>query len=313
LLVTGANGFVGGTIARAWRRAGGQVVALTRSDSRLPDDQGLSVVRSAYSPQEIGDLIDRCAPDAVFHAVGTASVAASFTDAFGSFNTNVETFVAVLEGVRRSRYRPTVIYPSSAAVYGEPERLPVPESAAIRPLSPYGQHKAVAEVRANDYAASFDVPVVIARVFSLFGPHQRRLLVHELFEQFRTQPVVTIQGTGDETRDFLHEDDLAALTFAVLPRLKERYTVLNVASGQGTCIRELAQMMGRLMRSNKEIHCANRVRLGDPVRWIADISKLEELLGEAGPIRAYDLEGRLSATLQFWGAQSKTEIGSASQ
>jgi UDP-glucose 4-epimerase len=303
LLVTGVNGFVGGTIARAWRKSGGQVVGVVRSDGLRRSDKGLSVVSSVYSPQEIGDLIDRCAPDAVFHGVGTASVAASFTDTDQSLNANVETLCAVLEGVRRSRYRPRVFYPSSAAVYGEPDRLPVPESASIRPLSPYGQHKAMAELRAQDYAASFDVPVAILRVFSLFGPHQRRLLVRELFEQFRDRPAVTIQGTGEETRDFLHEEDLAAMTFAVLACATERYVVLNVAAGQGTRIREVAETMRRLLGSTKDIHCANRSRPGDPLRWIADIRKLRDLLGDTAPADTYDLEGRLAVTLKVWAAE----------
>ena len=313
LLVTGANGFVGGTIARAWQKSGGQVVGLMRSGSKRGVDPAVSVVASNYSAQEIGDIIDRCAPAAVFHAVGTASVAASFADPDQSLNANVETLSAVLEGVRRSRHRPRVFYPSSAAVYGEPERLPVAESAPMRPLSPYGEHKAAAELRAHEYATSFDVPVAILRVFSLFGPHQRRLLVHELFEQFREQPVVTIQGTGEETRDFLHEEDLAAMTFAVLDRATEHYVILNLATGQGTRIRDVAQTMRRLLKSTKDIRCLNRVRPGDPVRWIADISKLKDLVGEAAPAGAYDLEGRLAATLKVWSAQAPVATKSPAQ
>lgn len=309
LLVTGANGFVGGTIARAWQKTGGHVIGLVRSGA----EQGFPVVQSAYTPQAISDLVNRHAPVAVFHAVGTASVAASFADPERSFNTNVEMLGAVLEGVRRSRYRPRVLYPSSAAVYGEPERLPVPEDASIRPLSPYGQHKAAAELRAQEYAESFEVPVAILRLFSLFGPHQRRLLVHELFEQFRDQPVVTIQGTGEETRDFLHEDDLAALSFAVLARASERCLILNVAAGQGTRIRDVADTMRRLLGSSKDIRVLNRARPGDPLRWIADIRRLKGLAGEAAPMGSYDLEGRLAATLKAWLAQGPAATKSAAQ
>lgn len=312
LLVTGANGFVGGTIARAWQKSGGRVVGVVRSERSQTGDQGIVLVRCYYAAEEIRDLVNHYAPDAIFHAVGTASVAWSFTDPDRSLNANFETLCAVLEGVRHSRYRPRVLYPSSAAVYGEPERVPVPENAPIRPLSPYGQHKAAAERRAREYATSFDVPVTILRVFSLFGPHQRRLLIHELFEQFRDQPVVTLQGTGEETRDFLHEDDFAAMTFAVLTRATERCAVLNVAAGQGTRIGELAQTMGRLLGSRKDIRFANRARPGDPARWIADVSRLKALLGDAAPAEPYDLEGRLAATLQAWAAGATAMTSSAS-
>jgi UDP-glucose 4-epimerase len=301
LLVTGANSFVGGAVARAWRAAGGEVVGLVRPGaSGDASSLGFRVQASPLSVEAMMEAVARFAPDVLLHAAGSASVEASLRDPAADFAASVGTLHSVLEGVRRSPHRPRVLYPSSAAVYGEPDTLPISESAPVRPLSPYGHHKAVGELLAREYAVCFGVSALVFRPFSVFGPHQKRLLVRELFEQFRTGQGVTILGTGDETRDFLHEDDLAATLLAILPRLTEPYKVVNLASGRGTRVRDLAHMLGTLLHSRTEIRYANQARPGNPAHWVADISILKAYAPSLPLGSAYDLEGRLRATVEAW-------------
>jgi UDP-glucose 4-epimerase len=300
LLVTGATGFVGGAIARAWRSTGGEAIGLVQGDRNLAHADNVNLHRSTYSADDIAAAVERFAPDVVLHAAGTASVASSLSDPARDFAASVGTFHALLEGVRRSGRRPRVLYPSSAAVYGEPQALPVSESAPVRPLSPYGHHKAIGELLGREYAVCFGIPVLVFRLFSVFGPHQNRLLVRELFDQLRNAPVVTVQGSGEETRDFIHEEDMAAAVIALLSRLDEPFAVVNLATGQSRRVRDVAETMKRLMGSTKEIRYDNRTRPGDPLHWAADVSSLNELAPPLAGGAAYDFEGRLAATLAAW-------------
>ena len=301
LLVTGANGFIGGVIGRAWRAGGGTVMGLVRPEAPTNTiDNAFPIHRCSLTADEVRSAIDHFAPDAVLHAAGTAAVGASLTDPAADFSASVATAHAALEGVRRSRRRPRFLFPSSAAVYGEPDTLPVAETAPIQPLSPYGYHKAMAELLIQEYAKSFDVPALIFRLFSVFGAHQKRLLVHELFERFRHDPIVTLQGTGEEMRDFLHEDDLAAGVLGLLPRISDPIVVINLATGHGTRVKTVAATMQRLLNSSKEICYANASQPGNPSQWAADISVLRALAPDLDYAAAADFEKRLAATLRGW-------------
>jgi UDP-glucose 4-epimerase len=305
LLVTGANGFIAGAVARAWRRSVGDAIGLVRLGGRGDyASLGFPVHAAPLNADTVAQAVAHFAPDVLLHAAGSASIEASFRDPIADFGASVETLHAVLEGVRRSPHRPRVLYPSSAAVYGEPDTLPIPESAPIRSVSPYGHHKAVGELLAREYAICFAVPVLVFRLFSVFGPHQKRLLVRELFEQFYDGQEVTIQGTGEETRDFLHEDDLAATLLAILPHLTEPHVVVNLATGRGTRVRDLAKLIGSLLRSPKEVRCAKQARAGHPANWIADVHMLNALAPSLPIGAAYDLEGRVRATLEEWACEA---------
>ena len=213
------------------------------------------------------------------------------------------TFLNVLDSVRRSGTSPVVFMISSAAVYGNPAELPVSEGAAMAPISPYGHHKVLCESVGREYAQCYGVTSVICRVFSVFGPLQRRLLVWELYKQFAgPDRFVELQGTGRETRDFLHVDDLADAILRLAPVApRHESTAVNVASGVETAAAALAEELKRLTHSEKEIVCRGVSRPGDPCRWCADASRLESLVSDWQP---KPLAAALTSTLSRWSGEA---------
>ncbi|MBL8839529.1 MAG: NAD-dependent epimerase/dehydratase family protein [Alphaproteobacteria bacterium] len=301
VIVTGVSGFVGGSIANAWAHAGATVLGLCRSAARPPDiAAGVDVRVCTYASADLVDTIARFEPDVILHAAGSASVAASLADPAADFASTVALFQTLLEATRRTRVRPLVIYPSSAAVYGNPDRLPVAETAALHPVSPYGHHKMMAEALGREYAVCFGVPVLAVRFFSIFGPRQKRLLLWELFRRFVDEPSVTVRGSGNEVRDFLHIEDVAASLASMLGRLAGPYATVNLASGRGTSVADMARLVGRHLGSTKDIVFGNRAQPSDPDRWIADIAVAAGLGAGIPPNGSYDLEARVAATLRAW-------------
>jgi UDP-glucose 4-epimerase len=185
--------------------------------------------------------------------------------------------------VRRSGLQPLLLFPSSAAVYGNPTELPVREDAATHPISPYGFHKSACELLAREYAECFGLRVVVCRLFSIFGAAQRRLLVWELYRQCAgNAPTIWLEGTGAETRDYLHIDDIAAALGALAAREMELIdegccAVVNVASGAETSVLALARQIRDLVAPDKEVRCRGIARPGDPRAWRADIARLHTL------------------------------------
>ena len=117
---------------------------------------------------------------------------------------------------------------SSAAVYGDPERLPVSEDAPLAPISPYGRHRAEAE----EVALQSGAPVVIARVFSAYGEGLRRQVLWDVAQRALVGGPVELSGTGEETRDFVHARDVAAAISAIAQRSAFDGEIVNVATGR---------------------------------------------------------------------------------
>jgi UDP-glucose 4-epimerase len=209
----------------------------------------------------------------------------------------VLTWANVLESVRRSRRRPLLLFPSSAAVYGNPLTLPIAEQAAIAPISPYGFHKAACELLAREYAECFGLHIVVGRLFSLFGPRQRRLLLWELYRQAAAGgPEIVLRGTGEESRDYLHIDDVAAIFLHLASLDLPGLTIVNVASGEETNIRDLARMIARAAPVDCRITALGVTQPGDPVRWRADTSSLARL----GSPQSRPLAEGIAACVKAW-------------
>lgn len=246
--------------------------------------------RVEITPDRISQIVRDFEPDALLHTVGTASVGASVKEPLDDLKASALTWANVLEGVRRSGKRPIVIFPSSAAVYGNPPSLPVNEDSPIQPISPYGFHKAISELLGREYAQCYDLDLIVCRFFSVFGSAQRRLLVWELYNQLiGTEATAWLDGTGSESRDFLYIDDVvSALLGLIQQRLQNRsdfdkFSILNVGRGEATDVITLAKHLRDLVAPEKEIRCRGKVRKNDPLRWSADVSRLKAVLPDWRP------------------------------
>ena len=264
------------------------MLGVSRSSQHTSDWSGTHVTADVVSA-DLSSIIRDFAPDAIVHAAGTASVGASFATPLDDLRASLLSWANVLDSVRRSGAQPLLLFPSSGAVYGQLEQIPVREDASLQPISPYGFHKVACELLAREYASCFGQRILVCRLFSLFGEHQRRLLIWELFRQFAgREDVVWLQGTGDETRDYLYADDMvAAILLLIDSQIKDAapggFQAVNVTSGVETRVLDLAKQLGRLVAPQKEIRCRGVERSGDPQRWQADISALRSLIPDWNP------------------------------
>jgi UDP-glucose 4-epimerase len=300
ILITGGGGFVGGSFGRHAARAGHAVLGVGRA-SQPPHAWPGEYAQADVLTSDLSELVASFEPEVLMHAAGTASVAASFKYPLDDLRASVLTWANVLDSVRRSGARPLLVFPSSAAVYGDAAELPVKESAPARPVSPYGFHKAACETLGREYAECFHSRVLVCRLFSVFGEAQRRLLVWELYRQLSgPDEAAWLEGTGEETRDYLHADDASSAVLALAENLSasgEGFTAVNVASGAETRVLDLAARLGALVAPGKEIRRRGRARPGDPRRWLADTTLLRTLAPRWSP---RPLDESLARTVAAW-------------
>ena len=279
VLVTGVAGFIGRHAATAFAARGDTVIGADRSPSTDVADLPLARYESVTIPDPAFDaLVAASIPDVVVHCAGRASVPGSLADPADDFTTNTAMTFAVLELLRTTAPEAHVLFPSSAAVYGDPATLPVAEDAAPAPISPYGFHKLQAEQLCREYATLHGLTTTVMRLFSAYGPGLRRQVVWDTCVKALTDPTVRLRGTGRETRDLIHVDDITAAMIALADVPPESaHRIVNVATGVETTIEMLADLVVGALDVEASVVFDQVVAPGDPINWRADISRLRSI------------------------------------
>ncbi len=281
VLVTGAGGFLGSHICRYFGGKGYKIAAVGRFSSSLQTVNSYPNLWKFYGMTlpdiRFINVVKEFQPDLLIHCAGTASVADSVSQPYNDFQRTVEVCAFTLEVIRKEIPQCRFILLSSAAVYGNPEKLPVSETVQCKPVSPYGYHKMICETLAQEYSSLHGVPVSILRIFSAYGEGLRRQVVFDLCRKFTdaTGDTIEVLGTGEESRDFIHALDIARAIEYIYKNQADG--IFNIASGTQTKIKTLTNLIQNELHSNKNISFRGVGRKGDPLNWEADISRLSKL------------------------------------
>lgn len=244
-LVTGGDGFIGSSIAKA---IGAEVFDIARGQDILNKEQIIKATKDV---------------DGIFHCAAKISVPESFEKADEYYAVNV----LGTENVNKTNKK--IVFSSSAAVYGTYNEK-VNEDVALKPESPYGQNKVDAEKILSTG------PNIALRYFNVYP--SRAGVISKFIALAKENKDITLVGDGNQVRDFIFIDDIVAANIKAMEYNNNKFEVFNIASGVGITMKELAELIIRLSRSNsKIIHIpANR---GDVPFSIADISKAKNILG----------------------------------
>jgi UDP-glucose 4-epimerase len=273
VLVTGGAGFIGSHIAD---------MVVDHADVRILDD--LSRGSRDHVPDQAtlieGDIRDEDTVeramdgiDFLFHEAGLVSVPESLERPMDCHEINGTATVHLLEAGRRNDSR--VVIASSAAIYGHPGHVPVPEDASKDPQSPYGIEKLSADHYVQTYAAQYGLDAVALRYFNVYGPRQSggqySGVISAFVDQARNGGPITVEGDGEQTRDFIHVDDVvdANLRAATIDSAE---TAFNVGTGTSVTINELAETVRDIFDADVPITHVDP-RPGDIRHSKADISR----------------------------------------
>lgn len=164
---------------------------------------------------------------------------------------------------------------SSAAIYGNPDSLPIYENSKNNPVSPYGFHKTMAEMVCQEYSKFWDIKTCCLRIFSAFGPGLRKQLFWDMYHKFKEQDVIRLWGTGKESRDFIYIDDIIQAIDLSIKNSSFDAQVVNVANGKQLTIKEVSDAFVFVLKTDKKVCFNGEERKGDPINWEADIKTLK--------------------------------------
>jgi nucleoside-diphosphate-sugar epimerase len=288
VLVTGAAGFIGSSLADALTRRGDDVIGLdcfTDYYGRDIKDANLAPLRERSNFRFVEDTIQSVPLDAllegvthIYHLAAQAGVRKSWGQDFLTYTThNVDATQRLLEAVK-TRPLTRFVYASSSSVYGDGVAIPMRENAYVQPLSPYGVTKLAAEHLCLLYTANYNVPTVSLRFFTVYGPKQRPDMgFHRFLRAAITGTPITLYGDGEQTRDFTFVDDIVAALMAAGDRGRAG-AVYNIGGGSRVSINQvlaqIEQIAGRPLDIRRE-----PAQKGDMRDTFADTSLARTELG----------------------------------
>lgn len=275
IVITGAAGFIGGKLMDFFRQDSRYEVFGYARNSTLPHICNVDL----QSYQDVLSCLDRDHPDVVIHCAGSADVGRSVLYPGMDFHHNVGLIHNILFSLKElQQLNCRIVFLSSAAVYGNPDRLPVSENAPRKPMSPYALHKLMGEDVCEYFIHNYGFDIRIARIFSAYGCGLKKQIFWDMTKKIVQTGKLDLYGSGNETRDYIHVSDVVkALCLISNADCSDKH-VFNVANGEAVSIREVAELYAQIAGLHSgRISFLENSREGDPLHWRADITLLESL------------------------------------
>lgn len=297
ILVTGAAGYVGSFVAHGLVDAGYDVVALDSlvegNIEALP--QSVTFVHGDVANQRlVNQVFQEHGFDAVVHLAGFTLIPPSLKDPLGCFEMNVGATMGLLRAMANHSVK-KIVFSSSAAVYGMPEQVSIPESHRLAPENPYGRSKLMIEQLLQWCIDAYSIRSVSFRYFNVAGAvpelgESRQVETHLLPLLFSAAtgkiPQIKLFGNdypthdGTPVRDYVHALDIASGHVLALDWLdtNESCEVFNLGSGRSYSVLDMLKSVEKSTGSSVPYEFADR-RVGDPAVLTADITRAQSILG----------------------------------
>jgi nucleoside-diphosphate-sugar epimerase len=257
-LVTGGAGFIGSHLVEALLDAGDTVRVVDclteyydvgqkeANLDRLATRAGCEIVLADLRDVEVAPLLDGV--DVVYHQAGQPGVRLSWADGFAAYDScNILATQRLLEASRGADLE-RFVFASSSSVYGDAERYPTVETDLPRPRSPYGVTKLAAEHLCGLYAATWGVPTISLRYFTVYGPAQRPdMSFHRLCEAALGGPAFPLLGDGSQVRSFTFVGDVVDANLRAGTAEVEPGTVVNISGGSSVALSEVIALVEDLV------------------------------------------------------------------
>ena len=289
VLVSGGAGFIGSHVVRAYLAAGDEVTVLDDLSSGRVENMpaGVPLVRGDVRSPEARDLVATGGFAVLNHHAAQMDVRRSVEDPMYDAQVNVLGLLNLLEGARAGGVRRVVFASSGGTVYGDGARAPTPETAPKLPASPYGTAKLTSEYYLATFAQLFGLEAVALRYSNVYGPrqnpHGEAGVVAIFGKRLQAGEPITIYGDGQQTRDLVYVEDVAAANLLAAERPLPALSSLdarayNIGTGVETSVNRLAELLAAAAGRSAEIRRAP-ARAGEILRSALDVHKAGRELG----------------------------------
>jgi UDP-glucose 4-epimerase len=298
ILVTGGAGYIGSHMVHELVDAGEPIVVLDNLSTgfRFLIPSAVPFVAGSTGDRElVAKTIQRYGVDAIIHFAASIVVPDSVRDPLSYYRNNTMNTCALLEVAAETGVK-QFIFSSTAAVYGNPEQVPIREDAATAPISPYGTSKLMSEIMLHDAGKAYGLRFVVLRYFNVAGadpkgrtgqatPQATHLIKVACETALGKRLKIDVFGTDYPTpdgtciRDYIHVSDLARAHSAALAYLRRggASATFNCGYGHGASVLEVIDAVRRVSGRDFAVEISGR-RPGDPAELVANVDRIRATL-----------------------------------
>ncbi|MBA4602994.1 NAD-dependent epimerase/dehydratase family protein [Thermoactinomyces mirandus] len=249
IIVTGGAGFIGSHIVDLLAERGDQVVVIDNLSSGKKEQvhPDARLVQMDITDPGLVDLFEKEKPEALIHQAAQIHVNTSVENPILDANINIVGSVNILEACRKTGVR-KIVYASSAAVYGNPDYLPLDEKHPVAPLSGYGISKHTVEHYLEVYSRLYGLNYTVLRYANVYGlrqdPRGEGGVVSILVDKYLNREPFTVFGDGEQTRDYIYVEDVAKANLAALTAGDGE--ILNIGTGVRTSLNQVLELFDEI-------------------------------------------------------------------
>ena len=296
-LVTGGAGFIGSWIVDYLIREGYKVVIIDNLSSGKIDNlnKRAKFYKGDIESEEINEIFEKEKPDYVFHLAAKISVLESIRDPIPNAQTNILGTLNLLNCCVEYNVKKFIFSSTGGAIYGDGCKIPTPETEKEEPASPYGISKLSIEKYLQFYKNVHGLDFVSLRYSNVYGPRQDSKgeagVVAIFIGKILSKEILTINGSGNQTRDYIYVEDVAKANLLAL----NLSGIYNVSSGEETSVDEIFRKIVETMKVEvKEIH--GLAVKGEQTRSCLNS---EKLLNKGWETK-YDLDSGIKKTIEYF-------------
>ena len=297
ILITGGAGYIGSHVVKLLGEKGYNILTIDNLSNGHKEAilYGNLIITNIGNKKIIKQVLNEFKPDIVIHFAAFIEVGLSVKNPLAFYKNNVLETLNFLEVLMENNVN-KIIFSSTAAVYGNPEKIPIPENHKITPINPYGKTKATVENILEDFSKSYNLKYVSLRYFNASGADptgkigeshnpETHLIPLILKTAKGERDAINIYGTDYPTydgtciRDYIHVNDLAEAHILAMEYLLEggKSDIFNCGYGHGYSVKEVIDTSKKITGKDFKV-IEDKRREGDPPILIADSNKLKSKL-----------------------------------
>jgi UDP-glucose 4-epimerase len=287
IFVTGGAGFIGSHIVPALLEKGYNVTVfdnlttgkLKNLNNARKNPSFTFIKGDIRKPTEIQRALKNT--QAIVHLAAQIDVATSVSNPIETHEINTTGTFNLLQAAAKNRVE-KFVFASSTAVYGDTDKLPITEDIPLKPLSPYAASKAAGEAYCTAYANCYNLNTTALRFFNVYGTGNENNpysgVITKFMQNAQKNQALTIEGDGEQTRDFIHASDVAEAICQALKHGTTKTGVFNVCTGVQTSINQLVDTLKKVIGKNLQVSHGPK-RTGDIKKSYGNPEKAAKELG----------------------------------
>ena len=277
ICIFGGNGFIGSNLAKHYQKKKNIVYVYTQTkiNKNLKFKNNFKI---KYTEKNFIHILKKKF-DLIYFLSGNSNQETSKSDIYYDLNTTFNTFVNLLEAIKKNKSTTPIWFASSVVVYGSNNKS-LKEDFDRNPISYYALSKYLCENVGKFYCDNFKVNVGIMRIFSTFGPGLKKLVVFDTIKKIKSKDNFKVFGTGDEIRDLAFIDDQVRTISLLTNKIKKpQADIYNIAAGKPYTIKSIVKRLVKISKKKVSFEFTNKRRSFDTKNFIADKSKTNKIIG----------------------------------